>query len=83
INTTSASYGLNGTGTAPSFSFASPNLGADWIFGAQNVIVHDKENWAQIDGEYTLDAGALKSLKFGLRGAEHKRYTDPTVNQGP
>ncbi|MGD6771255.1 hypothetical protein VQ049_13080, partial [Staphylococcus arlettae] len=57
INTTSASYGLNGTGTAPSFSFASPNLGADWIFGAQNVIVHDKENWAQIDGEYTLDAG--------------------------
>ncbi|MDP1007830.1 hypothetical protein, partial [Klebsiella pneumoniae] len=53
------------------------------IFGAQNVIVHDKENWAQIDGEYTLDAGALKSLKFGLRGAEHKRYTDPTVNQGP
>jgi iron complex outermembrane receptor protein len=25
----------------------------------------------------------LKSLKFGLRSAEHKRYTDPTVNQGP
>ena len=57
-------------------------MGLDWIFGAEHVIVHDKENWAQVDGEYQLDAGLLRSLKFGLRGAEHKRYTDATLNQG-
>lgn len=83
INTTKSSYQLNGTGTAPSFSFTSPVLGADWIFGTEHVIVHDKESWAQVDGEYTLDAGLLRSLKFGARTAEHKRYTEPTLNQGP
>ncbi len=83
INTTNANYKFNGNTTAPSFSFATPDVGPDWIFGAEHVIVHDKENWAQVDGEYTLDAGMLKSLKFGVRTAEHKRYTDPTVNQGP
>ena len=83
INTTSASYKLNGNSSAGNFSFTAPDLGPDWIFGAEHVIVHDKESWAQVDGEYTLDAGVLRSLKFGLRGAEHKRYTDPTVNQGP
>jgi len=83
ITTTSASYKLNGNDTAPSFGFASPTVGADWIFGAEHVIVHDKENWAQVDAEYTLDLGLLRALKFGVRGAEHKRYTDPTVNQGP
>lgn len=83
INTTSATYKLNGPDAAPAFSFVSPVLGADWIFGTQHVIVHDKEDWAQVDGEYSLDAGVLKSLKFGVRAAEHKRYTDPTLNQGP
>ncbi len=83
INTTSSSFQLNGTGTAPSFSFNAPNVGPDWIFGTEHVIVNDKESWAQVDGEYTLDAGILRSLKFGVRSAEHKRYTDPTVNQGP
>jgi iron complex outermembrane recepter protein len=83
IRTTKASYQLNGNDTAPSFSFTNPTLGFDWIFGAQHVIVHDKEDWAQVDGEYSLDAGVLKSLKFGVRGAQHKRYTDATLNQGP
>lgn len=83
IETTQSSYQLNGTGSAPSFSFASPTRAADWIFGNQHTIVHDKEDWAQVDGEYTLDAGTLRSLKFGVRTAEHKRYTDPTISQGP
>ena len=83
IQTTHASFGLQGTDKAPSFGFTSPSMGLDWIFGAEHVIVHDKENWAQVDGEYQLDAGLLRSLKFGLRGAEHKRYTDATLNQGP
>ena len=83
INTTTSNYQLNGTGTAPSFGFGATTLGPDWIFGAEHIIVNDKESWAQVDGEYTLDAGTLRSLKFGVRSAEHKRYTDPTVNQGP
>ncbi len=83
IATTRASYQLNGNDTAPSFSFSNPSVGFDWIFGSEHVIVHDKESWAQVDGEYTLDAGVLKSLKFGVRSAEHKRYTDATLNQGP
>jgi len=83
IAATRASYALQGNDTAPAFSFTNPNIGFDWIFGSEHVIVHDKESWAQVDGEYTLDAGVLKSLKFGVRGAEHKRYTDPTLNQGP
>ena len=83
ITTNKASYAIQGNDAAPAFSFNAPTQGADWIFGAQHVIVHDKESWAQVDGEYTLDVGALKSLKFGVRGAEHKRNTDPTFNQGP
>ena len=83
IKTTKASYGLNGNGAPPSFGFTNPTSGLDWIFGTEHVIVNDKETWAQVDGEYTLDAGVLKSLKFGVRSAEHKRYTDATLNQGP
>ena len=83
ITTSKASYSIQGNDTAPAFSFNAPTEGGDWIFGAEHVIVHDKESWAQVDGEYSLDAGMLKSLKFGVRSAEHKRYTDPTLNQGP
>ena len=44
----------------------------------------DKDTWGQIDAEYSLADGVLRSLQFGLRGAEHKRYTDgPIVGQGP
>jgi iron complex outermembrane receptor protein len=28
-----------------------------WIFGDQNVHVKDKENWAQVDGDYNLPSG--------------------------
>ncbi|WP_310388395.1 TonB-dependent receptor plug domain-containing protein, partial [Roseateles sp.] len=83
IVTTKSSYALNGNDAAPSFSFDKPKQGFDWIFGNQNTVVTDKETWGQVDGEYALDAGVLRSLKFGLRGAEHKRYTDPTLSQGP
>lgn len=88
---TAASFGLHGGQQAPSFSMTtSPSADAgvpfqlDWIFGDQNVVVQDKETWAQVDAEYTLDAGVLRSLKFGLRSSEHKRYTDgPIIGQGP
>ncbi|MDP9123588.1 MAG: TonB-dependent receptor [Pseudomonadota bacterium] len=94
---TGGHYQLNGSNSAPSFGMTlapvpagkvgSGPAGAyatDWIFGDQNVDVKDKDTWGQIDAEYSLDAGMLSSLKFGLRGADHKRYTDgPIVNQGP
>ncbi|MBV8504009.1 MAG: TonB-dependent receptor [Paucibacter sp.] len=90
---TAGGYQLNGSGKAPSFYLtASPTPGGDagvpyqldWIFGDQNVVVQDKETWGQVDAEYALDAGVLRSLKFGARGAEHKRYTDgPIIGQGP
>ncbi|WP_457447466.1 TonB-dependent receptor [Roseateles sp. P5_E4] len=83
IAATRASYALQGNDTAPAFSFTNPTVGFDWIFGAEHVIVHDKESWAQVDGEYSLDSGVLKSLKFGVRSAQHKRNTDATLNQGP
>jgi iron complex outermembrane receptor protein len=91
IFATAGSFALHGSGQAPSFSMAtvpSPDAGVpyqlDWIFGDQNVVVQDKENWAKIDAEYALDTGVLRSLQFGLRSAQHKRYTDgPIIGQGP
>jgi iron complex outermembrane receptor protein len=88
---TAASFNLHGGKQAPSFTMTtSPSADPgvpfqlDWIFGDQNVVVQDKETWAQVDAEYALDAGVLRSLKFGLRNSEHKRYTDgPIIGQGP
>jgi iron complex outermembrane receptor protein len=89
---TGASYKLNGTGTAADFSFnnnpaATPGTdassGFSWMFGDQNVTVTDKEKWAQLDGDFQLEAGPLKLLKFGVRGANHDRYSDNVVGQGP
>ncbi|MCV2368158.1 TonB-dependent receptor [Roseateles oligotrophus] len=91
IHATSGGFALHGGGTAPSFNIkkaASPDAGVpyqlDWIFGDQNVVVQDKETWGQVDAEYSLDMGMLRGLKFGVRGANHKRFTDgPIIGQGP
>ncbi len=94
---TQGGYTLHGINSAPSFGMTlapvpAPGVGSgpvgayatDWIFGDQNVDVKDKDTWGQIDAEYAIDAGILSSLKFGLRGANHERYTaKPIVNQGP
>ncbi len=91
---TAAGYQLHGSGTAPSFGMtlapppaptvATGNYATDWIFGDQDVDVKDKDTWGQIDSEYSFADGVLRSLKFGLRGSEHKRYTDgPIIAQGP
>jgi iron complex outermembrane receptor protein len=81
-------YSLHGVGaadwnlgTANNASPAGVPLG--WIFGDQNVNVKDKENWAQIDGEYQMDAGVLSSLKFGARFNDHKRSSSGVIGQGP
>ena len=84
-----SSYQLNGMGRAPSFSFenvdnstpASASFG--WLFGVQDVDVEDKEDWAKIDAEFTMDKGAWSSLKFGARANEHSRESNTAIGQGP
>ncbi|AEK62815.1 N-acetylglucosamine-regulated TonB-dependent outer membrane receptor [Collimonas fungivorans Ter331] len=84
-----AGYQLNGTGTAANWNLGATNnaspAGAQfgWIFGDQNVNVKDKENWAQIDGEYSTDWGTLKTVQFGLRYNDHKRSSEGVIGQGP
>ena len=91
VTHTSGSYTLNGSNSAPSFSFSplnasatptSANYGLDWIFGANRVKVKDTEAWQQIDGEYAADAGILASIKFGARTNQHKRDSLGTLNAG-
>ena len=81
-------WGLNGVGAANwnlgSANNASPaGVPLGWIFGDQHIDVKDKENWAQLDGEYAIDAGVLQSLKFGARFNDHKRSSGGVVGQGP
>ena len=86
---TGASWGLNGINEAASFtlneSAAAPaaNLALDWIFGLQNIDIEDKDKWGQIDAEYFIDDGAMSSLEFGVRFANHDRKSANVVAQGP
>lgn len=88
---TGASWHLNGIGSAADFSLNTPSnvpgtaatRSLDWIFGLQNVKIEDKDNWAQLDGEYALDTGVLSTVKFGARAAQHKRSSDGVLAQGP
>lgn len=83
------SWGLNGVDSAPDFSIGTPanspdGAVLDWLWGAQNVRIKDVDTWAQFDGEYFFaDDAFVKSLKFGLRAAEHKRNSRDVVAQGP
>jgi iron complex outermembrane receptor protein len=77
-NATSTSQGAVGLG--PTFNTDS---GDGWIFGDQNIKVNDSEKWAQLDGQYDLEAGPLVDLKFGVRGANHKRSLWNVIGQGP
>src|SRR5690349_19441140 len=85
---TGASYQMHGVGSATDVSFPSGNpsnfagTSLDWIFGASPAGTNDEEKYGQLDGELTYDKGALSSIKFGGRWAEHKRDTFQ-VAQGP
>ncbi|MEN9627705.1 MAG: hypothetical protein RJA10_932, partial [Pseudomonadota bacterium] len=85
---TGASWKLNGISGAPDSGLKAGNAASftgtslDWVFGASPARTKDKEDWAQIDAEYALDAGALSTLKFGARSAKHTRDTT-WVAQGP
>jgi iron complex outermembrane receptor protein len=91
-----AAYQLNGTSNGPNFSFGntnntSPLLGGaggtpvafGWIFGAQNVAVNDKEDWAKLDGTFKVNNGAWTDLKFGGRWESHDRTSFGAIGQGP
>lgn len=93
IGNTGAQYTLHGVDSAASWSLpggnpASPATGPlgqqlGWIFGDQNIHVKDKDNWAQIDGDYALEKGSLTLLKFGVRLNDHTRSSGGVIGQGP
>ena len=88
-----AGYQLNGMGNAPNFNLGNtvnttPTPGGvpvtfGWIFGAEDIDVRDKENWAKIDSDYKIDDGAWQDLKFGVRYQAHDRTSPTGVAQGP
>ncbi|MDT7836609.1 TonB-dependent receptor [Aquabacterium sp. OR-4] len=84
-----AAWRLNGVDRAADWSLGTANnaspagLGLGWIFGDQNIHVKDKENWAQLDGEYVVDSGLLAKLKFGVRAMDHTRKSEGVIGQGP
>ena len=45
--------------------------------------VRDKENWAQIDGDYAMPSGMLTLIKFGARYQDHSRVSEGVIGQGP
>ncbi len=84
------SYALNGLGSGASWSVGgnggavSPsNTSFGWVFGDNNVDVKDSENWAQIDGDYTIGQGIFTDLKFGGRWNNHERKSENVEGQGP
>ena len=90
---TGAAYQLNGLGSAPNFNLGATNnttptpggvpVTFGWIFGAGDIDVRDTEKWAKIDSDYTVDKGAWKDLKFGVRYEAHDRTSPTGIAQGP
>jgi iron complex outermembrane receptor protein len=85
---TGASYAMHGIGSPVSVAFPNgdPSNFAgttlDWIFGASPAKTKDEEKYGKVDGDLGFTQGALSSLKFGGRWAEHTRDTHQ-VAQGP
>ncbi|HEX8777767.1 MAG TPA: TonB-dependent receptor, partial [Rhodanobacter sp.] len=85
-----ASWNIHGTGQPTDWTVggdnSSPNAilpSAGWIFGENGIDAKDKENWVQGDGEFDFDQGALSSLQFGVRYADHTRENLRSIAQGP
>ncbi|UGQ48716.1 TonB-dependent receptor [Massilia endophytica] len=82
---TGVSYALGGLKDAPMVKYygTGPNMykpqGADGTGfvltgrNAANARTVDRENSLNLDAEYSLDRGMLKSLESGVRFSEHKR----------
>ncbi|HTM28323.1 MAG TPA: TonB-dependent receptor, partial [Rhodanobacter sp.] len=87
---TGASWDFRGTGRPVNWALGPDNsspaasgVSANWIFGEGGINVKDKENWGKIDGEFDFDDGALSSLQFGVRYADHTRENPYAFAQGP
>jgi iron complex outermembrane receptor protein len=88
-----AGYTLHGTGSGPSFDLGATNnttpfpngvpVTFNWIFGAQDVDVKDKETWYKIDGDFATQHGTWSDLKFGVRYQTHERSSYNAIAQGP
>lgn len=85
-----ASWAMNGLGSAASWmvgstaSAVAPSAATfGWVFGDQFIDVKDSENWAQIDGEYSIAQGMFTTLQFGARLSSHERKSEGVVGQGP
>ena len=52
-------------------------------WGNQQVTATDKEDWFNLDFSKDLDAGALTSLDFGARFADHERETQSPEGASP
>jgi iron complex outermembrane receptor protein len=97
ISLNSANFGLHGINSPAGFSLPGSNYtspgtpgtsddsatSANWIFGADNEKVDDREKWGQFDGDYSLEAGPLVNLKFGVRYSDHLRDLWGAIGQGP
>jgi iron complex outermembrane recepter protein len=81
VHNSGATYTMHGIGSPVSVAFPSGNPSSftgtslDWVFGASPAGTKDKEKYGQADGEWALDQGAITSVKFGGRWAEHTRDT--------
>lgn len=88
-----ASYTLNGLSSGPSFGLGATNnttptpggvpVAFSWIFGDQNIDVHDTEEWAKIDSDYKIQDDSWTDLKFGVRYETHDRSSADVIGQGP
>ena len=85
-----ANWQMNGVGSATSWmvgnaaTAVAPSAATfGWVFGDQNMDVKDSENWAQIDGEYSIGQGIFTTLKFGARWNDHERKSSDIIGQGP
>ncbi len=90
-----ASWQLNGTSSGPNFALPNTNyaqpfppgspqsLTFGWIFGAQDIDVKDKEDWAKLDATFRMDDGAWTDLRFGARYETHDRSSVGGIAQGP
>jgi iron complex outermembrane receptor protein len=68
-------------GSTPQVQFISPDPKNPQQMAFDFASLHDitnvdKENYAYVDAEKSLNVGLLQSLKFGLKYSDHKRDTD-------
>ncbi len=52
-------------------------------WGNQQVTATDSEDWVNLDFTQALDVGALKSIDFGARYADHERKTESPEGASP